>query len=429
MRIWLVTIGEPVPVSGGSNDRLHRTGQFARLLSERGHEVVWWTSTFDHFRKKHWFDKDTTVQLGDRLQARLLHGCGYRSNVSLARFRDHAQIAAIYARLARAKANPPQVIVAALPTIELCLESVRYGRARGIPVVLDMRDMWPDIFVDAAPRPARPLARCLLWPLFRRAQAACAGSTAIIGITDEFVEWGLQRGKRERSPLDRAFPMAYVASPPTPERIRQAEEKWDQRGVGAGGPLMNAAFVGTLGRQLDLETVIRAARKLDGAPIRFILCGAGDRLDSFKQLAAGLGNVMFPGWVDAAEIHVLLRRSSVGLDPLPDRYDFLATVNNKAIEYLSAGLPVVSSPNRGVLADLLARERCGLSYDRGDWNALADLLLALQGHPETLRSMSAKALSLFHDRFTAEKVYGQMAEYLEMLHHGSRTTAGTLRAA
>ena len=56
----------------------------------------------------------------------------------------------------------------------------------------------------------------------------------------------------------------------------------------------------------------------------------------------------FPGWVDAAKIFVLMRRSAVGLDPLPDRYDFLATINNKAIEYMSAGLPVISSPDRGV---------------------------------------------------------------------------------
>ena len=49
-----------------------------------------------------------------------------------------------------------------------------------------------------------------------------------------------------------------------------------------------------------------------------------------------------------------------GIDPLPDRYDYLASINNKAVEYLSAGLPVVSSPRHGVLYELLEREECGL---------------------------------------------------------------------
>ena len=156
MNVWLVTIGEPVPIREGSRDRLHRTGYFARFLADRGHEVAWWTSTFDHFRKRHWFDEDTTVELGTGLKARLLHGCGYRSNISLARFHDHRQIAKKFAHHARAAAAAPDIIVSALPTIELCLESVAYGRRRGVPVVLDMRDMWPDIFVDTVPGPARP---------------------------------------------------------------------------------------------------------------------------------------------------------------------------------------------------------------------------------------------------------------------------------
>jgi glycosyltransferase involved in cell wall biosynthesis len=414
MRIWLVTIGEPVPADDGIADRLHRTGFLAKFLAARGHDVTWWTSTFDHMRKKHWADTDRTLERSEALQIRLLHGCGYRSNVSVRRFRDHAQIAAKYARLARVEARQPEVIVAALPTIELCAESVKHGRRQGIPVVLDMRDMWPDIFVDAVPRLARPAARCLLWPLFRKARKACAGATAIIGITEEFVDWGLRRGNRPRSPLDRAFPMGYLSSPPPPERILAAEKQWDERGVTAGASVMNAVFFGTIGRQFDLETVIGAARRLalQNQPIRFILCGTGDRVEYFKQLAAGLPNVMFPGWIDAAAIHVLMRRSAVGLDPLPDRYDFLATINNKAIEYLSAGLPVVSSPDKGTLARLLEKEQCGLSYAHGDSEGLTRILLHLAGDENVRQCMAGHAARIFQEEFTAEKIYGRMDEYL-----------------
>jgi hypothetical protein len=35
---------------------------------------------------------------------------------------------------------------------------------------------------------------------------------------------------------------------------------------------------------------------------------------------------------------------AVGLDPMPDRYDLVVHINNQAIEYLSGGLPIVSSP-------------------------------------------------------------------------------------
>jgi glycosyltransferase involved in cell wall biosynthesis len=110
-----------------------------------------------------------------------------------------------------------------------------------------------------------------------------------------------------------------------------------------------------------------------------------------------------------------MRRSHVGLDPLSDRYDFLATLNNKAIEYLSAKLPVISSPRKGTLYELLRRQGCGLSYDIRDVDGLTDTLLRLDRDRELLHRMSAEAGRTFSESFTAEKVYGQMMEQLELL--------------
>ena len=415
MRIWLVTIGEPVPVDDGSRDRLHRTGYLAHFLADHGHDVVWWTSTFDHFRKKHLFESDTDVEVNGHFVIRLLKGCGYRSNLSYSRVKDHRQVAARYAELARQVADGPDIIVSALPTIELCDESVRFGRERGVPVVLDMRDMWPDIFVSSVPGPARPPARLLLGPMFRQAARACANATAICGITEAFVGWGLRRGNRTAGPLDRAFPMGYLTKPPSAESIRDAEEFWDGLGIKADSGEFVACFIGAVGRQFDLETVIRAARDLRrrGKQARFVLCGSGDMLERYRRLAGDEPSVMFPGWVDSAQIHVLMRRASVGIDPMMDRYDFLATINNKAIEYMSAGLPVVSSPARGVLFDMLRDHRCGVSYNDGDSGGLADVLAGLIDDSGRLTEMAANSAQLFESTFTAERVYAEMMAYLE----------------
>jgi len=231
------------------------------------------------------------------------------------------------------------------------------------------------------------------------------------------VDWGLKRGRRTKTALDRGFPMGYTSTAPSQEKLQAAEQFWQEQGVLADAACPIACFVGTFGRQLDLETVLRAAHRLhtQGSPLRFVLCGTGDRLESLRRLAADLPTVIFPGWVDAAAIYVLMRRSSFGLDPLPNRYDFLATINNKAIEYMSAGLPVISSPNRGVLARLVAEEQCGVAYDYGD----ADALAAILGDLCTSRAESARlaenARRVFEDRFVAEKVYAGMMAYLENL--------------
>ena len=92
MLIWLVKIGETLPILE-SNARLLRTGILAKNLVEKGHDVVWWTSTFDHFKKKHHFKTDTDLQLAPNYRLTLLYGSGYQKNVSPGRIRDHKIIA------------------------------------------------------------------------------------------------------------------------------------------------------------------------------------------------------------------------------------------------------------------------------------------------------------------------------------------------
>ncbi|MGA3344196.1 MAG: glycosyltransferase [Terracidiphilus sp.] len=116
--------------------------------------------------------------------------------------------------------------------------------------------------------------------------------------------------------------------------------------------------------------------------------------------------------LDGAQIWSLMRRSNAGLDPLPNRYDFLATINNKAVEYLSAGLPVISSPRKGVLCDLLKEGACGLSYSSGSVEELIELIERLLSDRSALASMSARAQEVFAHHFMASAAHERMTEYL-----------------
>jgi glycosyltransferase involved in cell wall biosynthesis len=423
MRIWLLTIGEPVPLGAGVRDRLHRTGSFARYLVSRGHEVTWWTSAFDHFRKQHLAGEDTYLTEPGGLHIRLLRGCGYKRNVSIERFRDHGQVAQRFRVLSQLE-EQPEILVSALPTLQMCMAAGEYGRRHSVPTVIDLRDMWPDIFAEVAPRALRPVARLALTPLFYQARRTCAQATAVTGITEAFVEWGLKRGRRTRSEIDRAFPFTYNTERPADETLRAAEAFWDGNGIQAkpSDPGQNRSarselvvcYFGNMSLQLDLSHVIEAARLLEarGACVRFVLCGEGERLEEYRSAARGLTSVVLPGWVNGAAIYSLMRRASVGLDPLPERMNFLANINNKAIEYLSAGLPVVASPERGVLFDLLKKTGSGISYAAQDAGSLAGCLEQLAGNPGTLGPMGESARALFDREFRAEVVYPAMEAHL-----------------
>lgn len=410
MKIWLVTIGEPLPSDPG-HPRLLRAGLLAETLAERGHEVLWWTSAFDHVNKIFRAPADMRVRVRPRLELLLMHGTGYRRNLSLARIRDHRTLAHRFANLALREAKP-DIILASFPSIELCLAAARFGRAQGVPVVLDVRDLWPDIFLDYAPAPLRSLARLALSQLFSETVEAFRLAFAVTGITPPFVQWGVQRAGRLSSALDRDFPMGYPARTPNAASLSEARRWWkEQHDIEVGEDLL-VVFFGSFGRQVDLVSVLEAARRLRGTSIRFVLCGTGERLTECRHLVEGLDNVIQPGWVDAPRIRALMDMADVGLAPYFSRSDFLASYPNKVLEYLSGGLPVLSAIS-GLVGELVETEGCGLVYG-GDSPAerLASLLNELKHNPDRLVAMSENARRLFAKRFSAEKVYADVTDYL-----------------
>lgn len=414
MRIWLVTVGEPLPTDG-SNERLLRAGILASFLVRKRHEVLWWTSAFDHVRKTHRAVENTFVSLAGNYRIAMLHSCGYRRSISLARLSDHRGLARKFMELAPSE-PAPDVILCSMPTIELSREAVRYAKDRGIPIVLDIRDLWPDVILDIAPPWARWPAQLFLSSLFRDLREACAGATAIIGITDPIVEWGVRYAGRPKTGLDRDFPLGYVEQIPHPGEMEKAQRFWDDLGIGTDPEEFLVCFFGTIGRQFDLDTVIMAARRLEGGPrrFRFVLCGSGDMLPHYRKRAKDITSVVFPGWVGAAEIRTLMRFARAGLAPYRNSLDFRLSLPNKSIEYLSAGLPLVSSLT-GELERVLDEHGCGVTYKEGDAESLATTLVELYDHRARLETMAANAMTLYQGRFTAESIYNELCVYLEDL--------------
>ena len=416
MRIWIVNISEPLPLGKGVQDRLFRAGYFANFLAENGHDVVWWTSSFEHFRKEHIVSEYTSIHHKPNFEIKLLHGCGYKKNISLSRLRDHKQVAAQFVEESRKEELIPDIIVSSVPTIELSLASVQYGQQNKIPVVLDMRDMWPDIFVDLAPKSFRPLVKLLLKDYFRQMTLACQNAATIIGITEPFVKWGLSYAGRTLGELDRWFPLGYSATLPSEEDRIKAGKFWDELGVTEGSSSFIVSYVGSINNTDHLDNIIHAANYLSLDSLRkfkFVICGVGEQLERFKKMTSGRADVLFPGWMSKPQIYVLLQRCKVGIDPLISRIDFLSTINNKAIEYLSAGLTVITYPNKGFLAEFLKKEKCGISCEENDFTILVDTLKTLYDDKNLQKRLSSNALKVFEKYFIAEKVYRNMMLFLD----------------
>ncbi len=405
MHLWIVSNGEPLPVDAGP-PRLRRMGMLARYLQTHQWQVDWFSSTFHHYLKEQRAaeDREVTVAPGYRIQ--LIHTPGYPSGVSLARLRYQKIMAARF--LARAKNLPdPDIILATLAPLQLSRAAVEYGRERNIPVIIDIRDLWPDIYLERIPELLQPVGRPYVQSIRRGVGRTLAQATGLWGVTDAFLQYGLDLAGRQKRDEDHVFHTSYVPWERT-QALADFARFWSPHGLKQDDFLV--VFLGSFSRQFILGPVWSAARQLsDRKDIRFVMCGNGPLLSEAQGVARETGNIILPGWVEEPAIQSLLAAAGVGLAPYAHSVNFTLNAPNKFSEYLSGDVPVlVNIP--GTMAELLAAYGGGSQYQ--DAEQLARQICALADDPGFLQQQRHGAARLFAERFSADTVLAAMATAL-----------------
>jgi glycosyltransferase involved in cell wall biosynthesis len=411
MKVWLLKTGEELPIDHKC-PRLYRMGLLADYMVKKGHDVTWWTANFDHFHRYHRNTEDKVIEISKNYRINLLSSCGYSNNVSFKRLVDHHQLASKFKKQS-VNHEPPDIILCSMPTIEWSDVAVQYANKHNVPVVLDLRDLWPDIFIRAFPKFFRPFSKVFMWPYYTKLKRSIRNATAITGITQQVLDWGLALADRKPTIRDKPFYLAYQE-----KQYEESDEViafWKNHGVGPGFNKKIISFVGSISRQFDFETVIETAKRLEKeTDYYFVMCGSGDRLESMKQKAADCRNVVFPGRINGTQIHHLLKQTYLGLAPYMPTDDFLMSLPNKIGEYMSAGLPVISGVD-GVIGNLLNENHCGMVYEFQNSQNLYKTLIDLYHKPQQVAEMSQHAISTFQSELNAQNVYPNMIQWLELI--------------
>jgi glycosyltransferase involved in cell wall biosynthesis len=420
MRAWIVKTGEPVPhLAAEAGNRLFRAGLMAQALHERGHEVTWWTTQFHHQLK---IMRAVTPSEPCRPdpggpEMIFLPSKGYKRHISPARFMDHAQVRRAFQRLAP-KQPRPDVILCAWPTIDLAFAAVQFGRAHNIPVVLDIRDLWPDIFYERiTAKTGLPLNGYMI-PYERMGRKAMRDADVVLSITQGMLEWGQKRFARETTARDRVFYQSQSAAP-----VVEDIAFWRNKGVDLDTSKTRLVWAGTLISDLDIQTLIKAIETLPETAtqnLEFVFCGSGDLAPRIEEMAARLPHVVFGGWVSQGALSALYARSHIGMMCYLDRFDFQLSIPNKVADFTRAGMRVLTNLG-GEMERVLGPADMLIRYPTGNVDALRSTLIEIAENPERYRSPASKARVLFDRLFDAGVVMPEFARYIEQIAHEGRT--------
>lgn len=407
MNIWLFRWDEPLPFD--QTARLRRAGLLATELLSRGHQVTWWTTNFNHFAKKLAFKPDEILQYKDNLTIVALKSLTYKRNASLVRLFSQ-RVSARHFQIMQRQFAKPDILIVHYPAIDLAYAAVRYAMKHNIPVIVDVRDMWPDTFIRLLPQVIRPLVQLFLWRSYQMKKYVFSKANVLISMSNDVLGWAVRTSSRQKSDLYRVFYLGAPRSSMNAEDIRPEIKQW----------LMNhqqcfvCAYIGTFGKSYSLLSVIEAAKELlqsGDRSIVFILAGDGPDFTGIKQAADGLDSVFLPGWINSSEAAAILRQSKVALIPINDTTPE-GVMCNKLFDYASSGVPVISSVD-GEMRAFINQHQIGLFYQDKQVDQLILAVRALQQAPEKAAEMAGNSQKIFDEILNAEKIYFDYANLVE----------------
>ena len=417
MNIWLVKLEEALPID--ENYRPYRMGMLADALVQRGHQVTRWSSDRLHLSGENRFGVDKTIKYSPNLTFEILSSSlSYNKPLSPMRLVNNYYLADKFLRISK-KRQKPDLIICSMPTPRLAKISSFLGKKLNIPVLIDARDFWPDIFEKELRGFKRYLSLPIVILMKRDLTFAAKNATSLVGITEFYRDHLLNYAKRSfNENLDGVFPLGYpqTLNILSDEEQVRARQFWNEI-LGDGWNLSDRKIVYFAGRfnSIVLNAIGPVTSLLKNAlnswpNYVFVFCGSGQYEREIRFQLSGFENVVMPGEVSTQNLSYLRRFSYLAIQPLENRLDYLNSLSNKFFEYISSGLPIVTSLG-GVTGEKINRNKIGFTYNNQE--ELFEIMDRLYHDPLLRNGMSFRSRELFLTEYSAEQVYKKFADHCE----------------
>ena len=367
------------PEMGAPAARFH---DFGKLLALRGHRVTVLTG----------FPNSPSGRIPDAYRGRalqretidgitVLRGWIYASPklskfTKAAGFASFAASASLQALLRRVRAD---VVIATSPPPTVGVPGMLLARRLGVPLLFDVRDIWPEAIAASG----RLQSGTLIRVLERLERAIYAASAAVTVVTE---------GKRERL-LEKGVAPEKVFVIPNGVDLRRFEEQQPMpaeawRALGLDPDRFTLVYAGIMNPPQGLDVLLDATAKLRAsapdlaARFQLAMIGAGSLREHLmaRVQSEGLGDhVRFVAEQPRDAIPPLLRTAgaiAVTLRPRKDNH----TVPSKLYEAMASGRPVLVSAD-GAPAEILREAKAGLATPASDAEGLAHSIRTLLADP------------------------------------------------
>ncbi len=304
------------------------------------------------------------------------------------------------------------VIICTSPPLTVGLTGWILSRLKRVPMVFEVRDLWPESAIEAGVLKNRWMIRMAYW----LERTSYKSAKWINVLTPAFKEALVSK---------KDVPGHRISMIPNGADLDLFEPAERDNPVRARHGLANkfvVTYVGAHGVANHLTQILEAAKLLKSDPdIVFVLVGDGMEKPMLKAKAAewGLNNVIFVDSVPKSEIGGYIAASDVCTAVLKKVETFKTVYPNKLFDYMTLSRPVILGID-GVARRLLEDAGAGLFAEPEDPEAFAEAVSKMKAEPEMRRRFGESGRKFVAEHFSRHKLAEQYLEIVRSVVDESR---------
>ena len=380
----------------------HRCYQTAKRLAARGHDVHVVTSDRHGQEGGGWKVEQIDGFTVHRISNPYSNQMSYPRRLwSFFRF--------AWASSIRAASIPTDLVFASSTPLTIAIPAVIACRCRRVPMVFEVRDLWPDtpIAIGALRNPL------LVWAARQLERFAYRNAARVValspGMKDGVVRTGYPENRVHVVPNSADVDLFRVPA--------SARLEWRRKNPSVNNRPM-VLYTGTIGRINGVEWLARLAaltRQLN-PEICFIVVGEGVEEAKVRRVAAELGvldrNFFMRPSVPKSEMPALLSASMLTTSVVVNNPALWHNSANKFFDAFAAARPIAIN-HRGWQADLIEQHEAGLVFPFDDLPRSAEMLVSFVSDPARIAAACKASGDLADREFSRDLLVNRLMDVLE----------------
>lgn len=376
----------------------------ATLLHERGYEVDFITSGFQHWEKRQrdveHFDAGT-----DAYTIQFIAEPSYPKNMCPQRIWAHHVVSKRVAEYFE-QHHDYDLIYCQIPPNDVAREIGKAAKKFDIPFIVDVNDLWPEAFRVAFDVPV--LSDIVFSPFYRQAKSVYQLADAVVGTSEEYRERGM-RDARPGIPSETVyvgnqlceFDAGVAANAAAIDK--PAGEVW-------------VSYAGTLSACYDLETLVSAIAEVQKTHPEVVLqiLGDGSERENLKEAVAKTGaKAVFHGYLPYDQMAAWLSKSDITVNSLVEKA--AQSIVTKIGDYLAAAKPMVNTSCSAEFRAKVEDDGFGVNAMPGRPGEMAQALIELIEDEPRRAEMGHAARHIAEDQFDRPHSYMKTVRLIEGL--------------